>query len=468
MIVNKKSLIFFNIGSDLFFLNISFISASILFVSLNYIFEELFPMLILLNIGWVFFAKQNNIYDEYRSRNFSYQFIGIIKAVSYFSLFAIVLLFLSKIQTISRLFLLVFIGNFLLTIMLKSYFLKKTLDYFRKKGKNVRTLLIIGAGELGINFSKMIEGHPSFGYNLIGFLDDEKKAILDGKYLGKVDSLGLVLSLNEKIDDVIVALPNSVSGRFSNFTKICDNHAVRIRFIPDYFSFLPENYEISSFGSFPIISLRNEPLEEIQWRVAKRIIDILGSTVGFLLIFTWLLPLIYIIQKITSPGPLFFIQDRVGKRNQIIKVFKFRTMHIASCKNDDKDVVVAKKEDVRITKLGKILRKTNIDELPQLINVFLGNMSLVGPRPHAISYNNMYAEFVDIIKIRHKVKPGITGWAQTHGLRGDVPNKEENEKRAQLRIKHDIWYVENWTFWLDIQIMATTIWNMIKGDPNAY
>jgi len=172
-------------------------------------------------------------------------------------------------------------------------------------------------------------------------------------------------------------------------------------------------------------------------------------------------PLILLISIFFDRGPIFFLQDRLGTKNQKFKCIKFRTMKFEKIQVDEFKPVI--ENDPRITSVGKFLRKYNLDEIPQFINVLLGDMSVVGPRPHAISYNNLYSKIVDEIRVRQNVKPGITGWAQIHGLRGDVTDEEENKKRTKLRIDYDLWYIENWSFSLDIQIILLTVWQMIVG-----
>jgi len=214
-------------------------------------------------------------------------------------------------------------------------------------------------------------------------------------------------------------------------------------------------------ADFPIITVRNEPLSEVQWRIIKRSIDLLISGILILLIFPWLSPVLFILNLFFSRGPLFFIQDRVSSADNSFKCFKFRTMHIKN--NLSEQFIPTVKDDPRITKLGKFLRKTNIDELPQLLNVFKGDMSIVGPRPHPRAYNELYKLFIDDINLRGWVKPGITGWAQVHGYRGDVEDYEENRIKIKKRIEYDLWYIENWSLGLDIQILLLTFWQMIRG-----
>jgi putative colanic acid biosynthesis UDP-glucose lipid carrier transferase len=218
-------------------------------------------------------------------------------------------------------------------------------------------------------------------------------------------------------------------------------------------------------GNFPVISVRSEPLEEIHWKVLKRTFDISFALAFLVLICSWLFPVIAFFLKKDSKGSVIFKQDRIGVKNKKFICYKFRTLY--SDKKESDQFVPVIKDDSRITHFGSLLRKSNLDELPQFINVLKGDMSVVGPRPHAIPYDDKYTLIVEDIRLRHNVKPGITGWAQVHGLRGDTFSEEENARRTIERIEHDIWYIENWSFWLDIQIILITIWQMVKGDTKG-
>jgi putative colanic acid biosynthesis UDP-glucose lipid carrier transferase len=213
-------------------------------------------------------------------------------------------------------------------------------------------------------------------------------------------------------------------------------------------------------GNFPIITSRNEPLEEVQWRVVKRVFDFIFSLLVVAFILSILFPLVALLTKLTSKGPVLFVQERIGAKNKKFRCYKFRTLKVEQPAKSFQPVTM---NDPRVTPLGKFLRKTNIDELPQFINVLKGEMSIVGPRPYPIPYDDRYGKIFEEIKLRHNVKPGITGWAQVHGLRGDVTDDEENKKLISKRIEYDLWYIENWTFWLDIQIILLTILQVMSG-----
>lgn len=467
MIVNNKIVIYMRSISDLLFLNLAYILACAIAASVEILYTNkvVLSLPFVLSISWIIFSKNLGLYDDFRSRDFSFELVNIIKNVIIQLVVSMVFLFTFSETMVGKSLLITYIALLLIFIGIKSYLLRRMIGLIRERGKNIRNVLIIGTGEVGYNFCKTIKRSSYFGYKLIGFLDDEKSPLVNGEYLGQIDNLEYILG-KKYVDDVVVALPGYEINKIDSIIKVCNKEAVRVRIIPDYFRFLSPKYRISMFGEFPIITVRNEPLEELQWRIVKRCFDICFSLFVLLLIFPWIYTIVAVIQSITSPGPILFVQDRIGRKNKIFKCYKFRSMHVKS--SLIKEYKATEQNDPRVTMLGKVLRKTNLDELPQFLNVFKGDMSVVGPRPHAISFNNKYSEVVEEIKMRHNVKPGITGWAQIHGLRGDVANEEENNKRTRKRIDFDLWYIENWTFWLDVQIISLTVWRMIKGDPNAY
>lgn len=319
--------------------------------------------------------------------------------------------------------------------------------------------MIIGAGPVGLEFKQIVEEDLSLGFNFEGFLDDNPEKQKDSLVLGSIASLEDILT-SKQIDEVVIALPGRMPEALESIMRVCNKHAVRTYIIPDYFKFLARKFRISLIGNFPIITVRNEPLEELHFQFIKRLFDIVFSLLVILFIVSWLFPIIIVLQKLLSPGPIFYSQYRIGKGNSVFTCFKFRSMTPAPVEREFKATTT---DDPRITKFGKFLRKSNIDELPQIFNVLLGDMSIVGPRPHAVSYNEKYAEFIEELRLRNLVKPGITGWAQVHGLRGDVTNEEENKARILKRFEFDIWYVENWSFSLDIQIIFLTFWEIIRG-----
>ncbi|MGA7722866.1 MAG: undecaprenyl-phosphate glucose phosphotransferase [Ignavibacteriaceae bacterium] len=465
MITGKKSTYYLRLFLDLAVLNLSFVLAALLAQSFKVLLQRNYMFILLtgLNFVWYFFSNVINFYEDFNTRNFSYQFIKILRSVIVQIIATILFIFVVKEDLFTRNFIFIYTVLLLLLISLQTHSVKFILAKIKGNDKNVKNVLVIGAGELGKNFYEMVSSHIDFGFNFIGFLDDN--AALDVKnILGKISDLNNILS-EHNVEEVVIALPINATNMLEQIIRICNMHAVRVNIIPDYFQFLSKKFQISMMGNFPIITVRSEPLAEFHWRLLKRIIDIVFSIIIILFILSWFIPILYLLNKLFAPGPVFFIQDRIGTKNKIFKCYKFRTM-FTSNKSINKYQPAVENDD-RITKVGKFLRKSNLDELPQFFNILKGEMSVIGPRPHPIAFNEIYKAMVDEIKIRSWVKPGLTGWAQIHGFRGDVSDYNENKKRTIKRIEYDLWYIENWSIWLDIQIILTTVWQMIKGDTKG-
>ncbi|MCU7494825.1 MAG: undecaprenyl-phosphate glucose phosphotransferase [Ignavibacteria bacterium] len=413
---------------------------------------------------FLFSSRASDLYDEFRSRNFSFELISLIKNVLIQALTSVFVLFFIKEVTLSRQFVLYYSSVLLLTMGLEKYLFRKSLDFLRSKGRNTRSILIVGAGKVGEEFYNSIKNNPHFGYKLIGFLDDEEKSIPNGKYLGAIDELERVLT-ETHVDDVIIALPNQAVDTIDWVVKICDMFPTRIKIIPDYFRFVSQKYDVSMFGRFPVVSVREDPLNQVQWRIVKRAFDLFVTVSVFVLIFSWLWPIIFVLQKIFNPGPIFYKAPRWGRNGEEFMCYKFRSM-VPESKNVNTDGKHrhTTKTDKRINGFGRLLRKTNFDELPQLINVLKGEMSIVGPRPHDVKENMEIKNKIKSYMWRHISKPGLTGWAQVNGYRGGTDDINLMRKRTE----YDIWYIEHWSIWLDLQIVFLTAWRMIKGDPNAY
>ncbi len=464
MIVNKKSIYTSRLVSDLVLLNLSFIISAILAQSLQTLLDRdyMFILLLLLNIVWFVNANLSGFYLDFFTRSFSFQFFNILKTTLFQVGLTVLFIFLTKEDLFTRNFILLY-GLFLtLSISLRTAIFKNVLISLRRKGKNIRNLLIIGAEEVGKNFKETITRNPDFGYHFSGFLDNTSK---DDEVIGVLDQLDEKIKEKE-IDEVIITLSSQPPDLLDEIIRICNINAVRIHIIPDYFRFLSSRFQISSIGNFPIITARQEPLEEANRRFLKRTFDIIFSSLVLIFLLSWLYPILALLIKLDSKGKVLFIQKRVGVKNDLFECYKFRTLTSESSQENEifKPVLMG---DKRVTGIGNFLRKSNIDELPQFFNVLKGDMSVVGPRPHAIPYQDLYGKIFEEIKMRHNVRPGVTGWAQVNGLRGDIEDEKENNRRTIMRMKYDLWYIENWTMRLDLQIILMTIWQMIKGDTKA-
>ncbi|QQS36354.1 MAG: exopolysaccharide biosynthesis polyprenyl glycosylphosphotransferase [Ignavibacteriales bacterium] len=465
MLANKKSIYYLRLFLDLFIINLSFLASAVFAQSWEILLERNYMFILMagLNFSWYLFSDVINFYDDFNTKHFSYQLLNVLKLAALQVIVSILFIFAAKELLFTRNFILYNSLIVISVISIRIILLRVILGSLMRKEKNQKNLLIVGAGETGRSIKELIVKHPEFGLRFSGYVDIEKDSVLIDDYLGTTEELDRIIT-QIKIDTVVIALSLVDPLLLDNIIRVCNKHAVRTHIIPDYFKFLSKKYQVNLIGDFPVITVRAEPLSEIHWRFLKRIFDINFSLLVFALVLWWLIPVIYLLNLINSRGKLFFIQERTGAHGKTFNCYKFRTMH--ESKQTDTFVPVVQ-DDPRITELGKILRRTNLDELPQFINVFKGDMSVVGPRPHMISFQKIYEQMVEEIKIRSWVKPGITGWAQIHGLRGDVPDFEENKKRMKKRIDYDLWYIENWSPWLDIQIILLTGWQMVKGDTKG-
>jgi len=325
---------------------------------------------------------------------------------------------------------------------------------------DTRNVVIIGGGRIGYDLYQFFSNNAERGYNLIGFFDDEPERVKEKNlYLGRTDEcIDYVIANN--VDEIFCTLPNSKADTIERLMLDADKNLIRFKFVPEYYDYAKKPTYIQSFGHIPIISVRPEPLENMLNRFLKRSFDTVFSILVIVFIFSWLFPILALIIKLQSKGPVFFVQIRSGRDNKPFKCYKFRSMRV----NNDSDKKQATRGDKRITSIGAIMRRTSIDELPQFFNVLRGNMSVVGPRPHMISHTEQYSQLIDTFMVRHFLKPGITGWAQIRGLRGETKNTED----MLARVEADVWYLENWSFLLDLKIVFLTFFGTIRGDKNAF
>ncbi len=459
MIANQKSVYYLRLFLDLAFLNTAFLISSVTAQSFTILIERnyMFILLATLNFLWYFVSNVVNFYDDLRTKYYTFQIVNIVKNIAVQILASVLFIFFVKEDLFTRNFILFYAFLLFFFVSARVIIIKNILS----RKKNLWNLLIVGGGEVGKGFHEMMEQHKEFGYNFVGFVDDAETD--SGKLIGKINSLEKIINENE-IDEIVIALPNYASDQLDTIIDICNKQAVRINIIPDYFRFGSKKFQVNMMGDFPIIRVRTEPLAESHWKFIKRIFDIVFSFSVMIFILSWLFPILYILVKVSSKGSALFKQDRIGADNKKFTCYKFRTMFITP---DGEKYNPLTENDSRVTPVGKFLRKSNLDELPQFINILKGEMSVVGPRPHALPYNQVYEKMVSEIKIRSWVKPGITGWAQVHGLRGDAQDYDENKIRTKKRIEYDLWYIENWSFWLDIQIILLTIWQMIKRETGG-
>lgn len=338
--------------------------------------------------------------------------------------------------------------------MLKSY---------RSHGGNHRQLIILGAGSVAQRVNSSTVKNLEYGYRFIGFFDDRAKEDYKVDPALVKGTLADVERFAEEYgaDEIICALPAGDDRKALPILKYAENNLIRFYIVPDFMRFIRKSVSLTTLAdSIPIISLREEPLKKGFNKFIKRTFDIIVSLLFSICIFPILFIVLGSIIKLTSKGPIFFKQKRTGENGKDFTCLKFRTMTV----NEDADKKQATKGDARITKIGAFMRRTNLDEMPQFLNVLIGDMSIVGPRPHMLKHTEEYSHLIDKYMVRHFAKPGITGWAQVTGFRGETKDLSEMEGR----IKQDVWYIENWTFWLDLKIIIKTVTNMIRGEEKAY
>ncbi|HQV50752.1 MAG: exopolysaccharide biosynthesis polyprenyl glycosylphosphotransferase [Flavobacteriales bacterium] len=326
----------------------------------------------------------------------------------------------------------------------------------------VKDLVIVGNSPAAEDIFQYCQDQTVRGYRFCGVFSDEPiEGKLGSRLIGDVES-AKAYTLQNKIDIVYCALPGTRRQEITDLMEFCERNTIRFRVIPSAESFIPvvNASQLEFHGAVPVSKLRREPLDKKLSRVVKRVFDFVFSLSVILFIFTWLFPILALLIKLSSRGPVFFKQNRLGRDNKSFVCWKFRSMKM----NKEADSKQAVKNDPRVTVVGRFLRKSNLDEMPQFLNVLTGQMSVVGPRPHPLKLNDQYRDIIDKYMVRHFVRPGITGWAQVNGLRGETRTPELMERRVDL----DIWYLENWSFFLDLKIIVKTVTNMFGKDPNAY
>jgi putative colanic acid biosysnthesis UDP-glucose lipid carrier transferase len=350
----------------------------------------------------------------------------------------------------------------LVTVPFAKYFYRVVIAFIRSQYKYVRNIVIVGTADQGANFYRSGMLINNLRFSIVGYLADTPTPQLPENYLGPIPQLAEILE-SKNIDEVFLSLPNSQVEQINYVVDCCEQKKVQLSVINDFSRLDSTSLRVTSYAGFPVVGLRYFPLDDPENRFFKRSFDIFFSLLVIVFVFSWLMPLLAVLIKLNSRGPVFFIQDRWGLNNKKIRCLKFRTMRLSN-QEAEEPFQQASRNDTRVTAVGKILRKTSLDELPQFINVLLGDMSVVGPRPHPIPLSLESKDVVQHYMLRHLVKPGITGWAQVNGSRGEVQSQLE----MRTRVAFDLWYIENWSFWLDCQIIFQTIVNLLKGDEKAY
>ncbi|MCR4903609.1 MAG: undecaprenyl-phosphate glucose phosphotransferase [Butyrivibrio sp.] len=328
-----------------------------------------------------------------------------------------------------------------------SILLRKILRYARKKGYNIKHILLVGYSRAAEGYILRLTDNPAWGYDITGVLDDYVP--IDTSYhgirvIGKIDLLQELLDKNT-YDEIIITLPLDQYERLEDLVAMCEKSGIHTKFVPDYTSLFPSNPYTEDVQGLPVINIRYVPLASTVNKVIKRAMDIVGALVAIIVFSPFMLFAVISI-KLTSKGPIIFKQERVGMHGKPFMMYKFRTMEVQTEEQEKKEWTT--RNDPRVTKVGHFLRKTSIDEMPQFFNILIGQMSLVGPRPERPQFVEKFKEQIPRYMVKHQVRPGLTGWAQVNGFRGDTSIRK--------RIEYDIYYIENWSVGFDIKIILGT------------
>lgn len=353
-----------------------------------------------------------------------------------------------------------FYGGFFVALPLSWIITRLAVKGLRKRGRNYFNVIIIGHGEHANRIITELQRDPGYGYHINGYFDVEHNGNYgNGKYLGTIDHDLPDYLKTHHIDEIYFTLDGNNESQLSAVVRMADDNMAQFYYVPRIARSVARTFYLSHIGSIPVLAAHNNPLDNPINRVVKRAFDIVVSGL-FLSISPVIFIPIAVAIKLSSPGPIFFKQKRTGYKGNEFTCLKFRTMKV----NAAADTRQATKDDPRKTRVGNFLRRTSLDELPQFVNVLVGDMSIVGPRPHMVKQTADYSRIIDRYMLRHLVKPGITGWAQVTGYRGATKELWQMEGR----VERDVWYIENWSLLLDIKIMVRTVTNAITGEPNAY
>ena len=398
-------------------------------------------------------AQMNGTYSEWRGRSLFASFRKVLSSWILSWLLVVSLAFVLKMsESFSREVWLLWLGITPVILMLYRIVIRTSLSLLRKRGIGRRNILILGAGHVGAQLANNFDQHAWMGFNVVGFMDDNPS-----KHSTSHANHPVLADINETLEyaakmdvsEVFICLPKNAEQRVKDIFNILSDSSLIVKYVPDLFSFNLMHSHIEVYQGIPVIGVYDTPLSSRSNKLIKRLEDIVLATVA-LVIFSPIMIITAIAVKLSSPGPVLFKQVRHGLSGKEIKVYKFRSMTT----QDNGDVVQqATKGDARITKVGQLIRKTSLDELPQLLNVLKGDMSMVGPRPHARAHNEEYRKQIPSYMLRHLAKPGITGYAQVLGYRGETDTLEKMQKRVDA----DLFYVSNWTIWFDIKILVQTV-----------
>lgn len=447
---------------DLLSLNIFFIITLFIFdrsISFEY-FSPYLKYWFFLNLFWAVLSFVLRLYSDTTVVNFESFTKRTAQVFTIWVVFNLCFLVFSREIHFSRLFIFLSMCNFSIGLIFNRFLYFAFKNYVSLQSSLVNKVIILGYNETAKKLAKYFE-EDNIHTQLLGFVEEYDNMNELSHYpifpgISNLIEVATRLNAQEIYSTITPEQNKSIYGLMNDAEDKC----MRFKVVPNLSFFLNKPVLIDYIMDMPVLSLRRDPLEDIGNRLKKRVLDVLVSSIVIICILSWLIPLIALLIKLESKGPVFFSQVRTGRKDKPFKCFKFRSM----CSNNAFESKQATINDTRITKIGSFIRKTSVDEFPQFFNVLIGNMSLVGPRPHMIQHTSDFSKVVDHYMVRQFLKPGITGWAQINSFRGEITT----HMQLQMRITSDLWYLENWTIWLDIRIIFLTAYQVFKGDKHAY
>ena len=447
---------------DIVALNVVFFVFQILFTN-RFHFQSsdaYFKYILVANGAWLLLAFFLRTYSPNIILNFEDFTKRTIQVFLVWIILVLFYLFFSRELTVSRFFIISSTSAFGLGLLLNKFIYLGIFRYFKNSQFLVKRILILGYNETAKKLASHFE-QDALNTEIIGFVEDEENVQELSHYpvLANVNET-LRVAKERNVQEIFSTITPEQNKYIYDLMYQSEKECIRFRIVPNLSVFVTREVHIEYYGELPILSLRKEPLDDVGNRIKKRALDLVVSLFVTVFLLSWLIPLIGILILLESGRPIFFKQLRTGRDKKPFYCWKFRSMR----KNKDADLRQASKDDNRITALGRFLRKSSLDEFPQFINVLRGEMSLVGPRPHMLKHTSDYSKVVNDYMVRQFIKPGITGWAQINGYRGEISNPEQ----IRMRVNKDLWYLENWTLWLDIRILFLTVYYIFKGDSKAY
>ena len=447
---------------DIIVLNVVFLIFQLIFTkSLHFKSNDAyFKYVSIANVTWIALAFFLRTYGNSIILNFEAFTKRTIQVFLIWIMIILFYLFFSRELIVSRFFIISTTAAFGVGLLVNKFIYLGIFRYFKTSDLLAKRVIIVGYNETAKKLASYFE-QDGLNMHIVGYIEDEEN-IEELSHYPVLANISDTLRVAKELDaqEIFSTVTPEQNNYIYDLMYESEKECIRFRIVPNLSLFITREVHIEYFGELPILSLRKEPLEDVGNRIKKRALDITVSLFVTIFILSWLIPILGLLIFLESGTPIFFKQLRTGKDKKSFYCWKFRSMK----QNRDADLKQATRDDNRVTFLGRFLRKTSLDEFPQFLNVLKGEMSLVGPRPHMIKHTTDYSKIVEEYMVRQLIKPGITGWAQINGFRGEISNPEQ----IKMRVNKDLWYLENWTLWLDIRILLLTVYTVFRGDKRAY